>query len=122
MIRSVLIAALIAAPAIADEPTTLEGRVGCTLSWDYPAEQEQFVAAFPIWVDGQWRKGVRAALRSATCDEIGMGSPGTYRLELFARANADSGYSNSPRVAFIVNLSAPERNAATPSNIRLTVP
>jgi len=122
MIRFVLIAALIAAPALAQEPTTLEGKVGCTLSWDYPAEQEQFVAAFPVWIDGQWRKGAPAASRSVTCDEIGMGSPGSYRLELFARAKADSGYSNSPRVAFIVNLSAPERNAATPSNIRLTLP
>ena len=120
MIRVLLIAAVIAAPAMAQEPTALDGTVGCVLSWTYPADQEQFVAAFPVWVDGQRRKAVAPAERSIACDDIGMSSAGTYQLELFARATPESGYSNSPRVAFSVTLTAPKIPATAPSEIKLT--
>jgi len=122
MIRALLIAALVASPAMAQEPPALDGIVGCVLTWNYPVDQEPLVQSFPIWIDGQHRLGAKPDARSVTCDEIGMSSPGTYRLELFARAKPDSGYANSPRVAFLVTLAAQQRVMTTPDEIRLTYP
>jgi hypothetical protein len=122
MIRPLIIAALFASPAIAQEPEMLEGRIGCVLSWNYPAELEKHVAAFPILIDGQWRKGVPPTGRSVPCDDVGMSSAGTYHLELFARAKPESGFSNSRKVAFTVVLAAPKIPATAPDEIKLTMP
>ena len=110
------------APSRAQEPTPIEGTVGCVLTWNYPADQEVHVGAFPIWVDGQWRKAAGPSVRSVPCDDVGMSSAGSYTLELFTRAKPDSGFSNSPRVAFTVTLTAKKKPADAPTEIRLTMP
>lgn len=114
---------ILAAPAQADEPPTLTGRVGCVVTWNYNVEQEQFLAGFPFWIDGQWRKLAPASARSMTCDEIGMSTPGTYRMELFARAKPDSGFSNSVRVPFVIVLEPGKSPPASePTEIKLIMP
>lgn len=115
-----LLAWMMSAPVKADEPTELTGKVGCILTWNFPADQEKHVGAFPIWIDGQWRKAMPPSARSVNCEDVGMSTPGTYRLEMFTRAKPDSGHSNSVRVAFNVTLEPAMGTPATaPSNIQL---
>ena len=43
-------------------------------------------------------------------------------MQTITRTKADSGYSNSPRVAFAVTLTAKKKPADSPTEIRLTMP
>ena len=118
-----LLSAALIAPAVAQEPPTLEGVVGCIVTWNYPADQEPLVAAFPFIVDGVWRYGAPADARSVTCDRLGMTAPGQYRLELSARAKPDVLRGNSPKVAFLVTLSpAKGPSVSEPTEIKLVRP
>jgi hypothetical protein len=118
--RALTIAALFF-PSLLWGQDTLIGNPGCTLAWDYPADQQQHVATFPFWIDGSWTYAAKPGDRRVSCDALGLIEPGTYALELFAKAKFDSGWANSDRVKRAIEIQAvkPKPRVAAPQTLRI---
>lgn len=108
----------------AADPVVLTGQVGCTMSWNYAADQLENVRNFAIVVDAKEAVLVPSPATAVACAELGLVAPDKlYKLRMVARPQDPTAFAASKTVHITVRLSqAPSALLPAPTGLRLSAP